>query len=130
MRKITDHKVNGLNDGLTITVLDEPGQGGANHVYSITALGEGWQDHEEGQAIVNLADIAFQNGPVQEFGINGISHEVLLAIIIDRLRSFQAGPFKNDFNERALHYTEMALMYLHSRTIERLNRGVEGTSQK
>ncbi len=35
MRTITDHKLNGLNDALEITVLDEPGQGGACHEYEI-----------------------------------------------------------------------------------------------
>ena len=36
MRTVTDHKLNGLNDALEITVLDEPGQGGACHAYAIT----------------------------------------------------------------------------------------------
>jgi hypothetical protein len=33
----------------------------------------------------------FQNGPIAEVGVNGVTHEVLLAIVADRLRSFQKG---------------------------------------
>ena len=31
MRELTDHKVNGLNEALTIIAIDNPGPGGANH---------------------------------------------------------------------------------------------------
>lgn len=31
MRKLTSHKVNGLNEALEVSVLDEPGQGNACH---------------------------------------------------------------------------------------------------
>jgi hypothetical protein len=34
-RKITDHKVNGLNEAIEIVSNDEPGPGGANHDYVI-----------------------------------------------------------------------------------------------
>lgn len=36
MRTLNEHKINPGNDTLTITVLDEPGHGGANHAYDIT----------------------------------------------------------------------------------------------
>lgn len=122
MRTVTDHKLNGLNDALEINVLDEPGQGGANHEYQIMVLGD-----EDG---VITTDIHFQNGPIQEAGVNGISGEALLAIVIDRLRSFQAGPFSCRENAVALTYAETALMWLQKRTRDRLARGVEGTNQK
>lgn len=35
MRTLTAHKVNGLNEALTINVLDQPGPGGACHSYEI-----------------------------------------------------------------------------------------------
>lgn len=121
MRTITDHKLNGLNDALTITVTDEPGQGGANHEYSILF------DKNGAPA---AASISFQNGPIQEAGVNGISGEALLAVVIDRLRSFQAGPFSCRENACALTYLETSLMWLQKRTRDRLARGVEGTNQK
>lgn len=122
MREITDHKLNGLNEALAITVLDEPGQGGASHVYAITNPTE--LGHRE------FVCISFQNGPIQEAGVNGISGESLIAIQIDRLRSFQAGQYACRENAIALTKLEEALMWLQKRTRDRMARGVEGTSQK
>jgi hypothetical protein len=135
MRTITDHKLNGLNDALTITVIDEPGQGGANHRYDITGFdtkGNPAELGEHGYATsFSRLPIIFQNGPVKEVGgANGISGEALLAIVIDRLRSFQAGPFSCRENACALTYLETSLMWLQKRTRDRLARGVEGTNQK
>lgn len=127
MRQITDHKVNGLNEDLHITVLDEPGQGGASHVYSI-AIGNNPGTDEGGSQ--EKCRIEFQNGPIKETGVNGISQEALLAIIIDRLRSFQAGEYKCRENALALTYCEEALMWLQKRTRDRMARGVEGINVK
>lgn len=126
MRTLTDHKLNGLNDALEITVRDEPGQGGACHEYGIS-----WGDPEDstGHSQRTLC-IGFQNGPIKEFGVNGISQEALLAILIDRLRSFQAGPYACRDNAVALTHIEEALMWLQKRTRERIARGVEGTNAK
>lgn len=123
MRVLTDHKLNGLNDALFITVLDEPGQGGANHAYQIGGF-TGAGDVET--AVV----LRFQNGPIAEHGVNGISGEALLAIQIDRLRGFQSGPYKCRENAIALTHLEEALMWLQKRTRERVARGVEGTSKQ
>jgi len=121
MRTVTDHKLNGLNEALEITVLDEPGQGGACHEYSITYVRRGE---------VKTKIISFQNGSIQEHGVNGISGEALMAIQIDRLRSFQAGPYACRENALALTALEESLMWLQKRTRDRLARGVEGTSEK
>lgn len=114
MRELNEHKVNPANDTLEITVEDEPGQGGANHHY-----------HVFGGLVDEV--IFFQNGPIAEFGVNGLTHEVLLAIVADRLRSFQAGPYACKANACALTHIEEALHWLQQRTIERMRRGVEGT---
>lgn len=122
MRTITDHIANPVNDRLEITVLDEPGAGGANHEYRITATDDGsGKPHA-------IADhhISFQNGPINEHGVNGVTQEVLLAVVIDRLRSFQAGPFACNENGEALAHAEQALDWLKSRTKARMARGVEG----
>jgi len=124
MRKLSDHKLNGLNDALEITVLDEPGAGGACHVYEIDQVGGA--PESGGKKTL----IEFQNGPIQEEGVNGISGEALMAIQIDRLRSFQAGPYACRENACALTYLETALMWLQKRTRDRMARGVEGTSVK
>ena len=117
MRTLTDHKVNDTNKELTINVLDEPGQGGACHEYEILCEKVGCR-------------IAFQNGPIKEFGVNGVTQEALLAIVCDRLRSFQAGQYSCRENAVALTHLETAQLWLHKRTLDRLARGVEGTNIK
>jgi len=121
MRKLTDHIVEGdpVTPHLDIRVMDEPGAGGASHEYCIA-----W-GNKPGQH----ASVLFQNGPIAETGVNGVTHEALLAILIDRLRSFEAGPFSCRENASALEHLDDALWYLKQRTRKRLERGVEGTHQ-
>jgi len=126
-RVITDHTVSGDQAvQLSVTVTDAPGQGGANHRYHIDWTGDTtWKNDQP-----NSLDIHFQEGPIKEFGVNGITQEALLAIVIDRLRSFQAGPYACRENAIALTHIEEALMWLQRRTVARIKRGVEGTNQK
>lgn len=123
MREIVEHKVNGLNEALGIHVLDEPGPGGACHHYQIDV-------NCESPKPTYVVNIKFQEGPIKESGINGISQEALLAIVIDRLRGFQDGEFSCRDNAIALTHVENALLWLQKRTRERMLRGVEGTNQK
>lgn len=116
LRKLTGHVVNPANDRITITVMDPPGSGGAHHHYSIDVAGS-----------ENGCDLVFQNGPIAEAGVNGITHEALLAVLIDRLECFQGGPFANDYNRDALQYLRGAQSILQVRTRDRMARGVEGT---
>jgi hypothetical protein len=117
MRTINAHKVNPANDLLEITVLDAPGAGGANHKYRIA-----WDNVTHG----GNCYIDFQNGPIAEHGVNGVTQEALLAIVIDRLRAFQAGPVACRENALALTKIEEAQHWLLHRTHERMARGVEG----
>lgn len=134
MRQLTDHKTNPANNELTITVCDEPGAGGASHLYRITGFNTKSNPSDVFQfAHGPLADqltVLFQNGPIGEVGVNGITQEALLAIVIDRLRSFQAGPYSCRENAIALTKCEEALMWLKKRTHDRTARGVEGTHEK
>lgn len=70
-----------------------------------------------------------QNGPIGEVGVNGVTNEALLAIIIDRLRSFESGPFTCEENRHALTLLDVALRYLNHRTARRVVAGVEGTHE-
>ena len=126
MRELTSHKVNGLNEALKIEVLDEPGAGGANHVYGITD--STFIGGSEPPKVT--CPIRFQNGPIAEAGVNGISGEALLAIVEDRLKCFQAGAYACRENAIALTHIQDAMHWLHHRTRERIARGVEGTSAK
>lgn len=119
MRELTGHKVNGLNEKLQISVLDEPGQGNACHKYAI-----GFIDSNK-----TLCSIDFQNGPVKEAGFNGISNESLIEVVIDRLRGFQSGQFACRDNAVALTKLEESMMWLQKRTRDRMARGVEGVNK-
>lgn len=121
LRELFDHRVNRANDALTLRVIDGPGQGNACHHYEVTGFEEAEQDS-------GTLSIHFQNGPIKEHGVNGITQEVLITICIDRLRSFQAGQYKCRENAIALTHLEDALMWLQKRTRDRMARGVEGTN--
>lgn len=133
-RSITDHVVNPANDQLTVTAVDAPGEGGANHLYMV----EGFDTltnpscpfkARHGQAAEHTT-ILFQNGPINEAGVNGLTQEVLLAIVADRLRGFQSGQFACRENALALTKIEEAMHWLQQRTIRRMRAGVEGTHVK
>ncbi len=129
MRELTSHKVNGLNESITITAVDEPGAGGANHIY-VMRVGVKPDHRDLSSYYSDEQTIQFQNGPIAEAGFNGISNEALLAIVEDRLACFQAGPYACVENENALGDVRSAMDQLHMRTKERAARGVEGTSAK
>ena len=113
-RTLTDHKINECNEALTITVCDDVGPGNAHHVYRIDGYG-------------GTCHISFQNGAIGEVGVNGITNEALLAVVADRLRCFQTGPYSCRENALALTKIEEAMQWLHHRTRVRMQRGVEGT---
>lgn len=136
MRKLTDHIVEGdsANHQIAIEVLDEPGAGGACHLYDLrgfdTASNLSDPFKRRYGTSADHSTVLFQNGPIREVGVNGVTHEALLAILIDRMRSFLAGPYSCRDNAIALTHLEEALMWLQRRTRERIKRGVEGTHQK
>lgn len=119
MRTLDDHKVNPANDTLTVTVHDEPGSGGANHHYTVE-----WRNRND---LHVRREIVFQNGPINEGGVNGLTNEALLAILCDRMRGFQSGPYHSADNAEALACMEQAQRALQRRTKARMARGVEGT---
>lgn len=107
MRTLEDHIVSGDQAvQLKIEVTDEPGAGGANHSYEITGF-----------------------DAVNQPGLMQLDHVDRLHVI-DRLRSFQAGPFSCRENAIALTHFEEGLMWLQRRTVARIKRGVEGTNVK
>jgi hypothetical protein len=134
MREITSHVVNPVNDKLKIFALDEPGSGGANHIYRV----RGADRLQSNPAVTQLHEdvepndiyVTFQNGGIVEAGVNGITQEVLLAIVEDRLTCFQKGPFACLENAYALSHVRIAMQILQNRTRERMSRGVEGRSVK
>lgn len=128
MVEITDHKANVCNQGITITAdARDPKNGNASHHYLIS-----WAKtfpHVPGSIpMAQCMFVDFQEGPIKEFGVNGVTNEAFIAIVIDRLRGFQSGPYACRENALALTKLEEGLMWLAQRTRLRELRGVEGTS--
>lgn len=131
MRTIESHKVNPANDVIQIEVTDAPGAGGANHRYELTGFDTSKNpsatDQHGYKSSYSREIILFQNGPIAEVGVNGVTQEVLIAICIDRLECFQAGPYASPDNQTALYHLQKAQEALLNRTRARMSRGVEGT---
>jgi len=123
-RLITTHQVNGLNKALTIEVLDKPGQGNACHHYMVS-----WLKDSKPYSYTFKTSIEFQNGLINEVGVNGLSNTALLAIVRDRLEGFQSGIYACSENQEALDSIVSAMESLASRTRKRVSLGIERTSQ-
>jgi len=59
--------------------------------------------------------LTFQRGDPLEHGINGLTNEVLIAIIIHRLEGYQSGYFKCQDNDSAIEALQSALYHLLTR---------------
>jgi hypothetical protein len=117
---ITDHHDgHGLNEAIVIRA-DEPGPGGASHRYQLGIAA--------GPTAVDCGFIQFQKGPRNESGSTpGATEAALLAILIDRLRGFQAGPYACRENAIQLTKLEECLHWTKARADARAKRGVLGT---
>lgn len=127
MQEIHAHKSRRDDPGpVLLADHDRLGPGGVTHRYIIEA------DYTRNPAAANactLIEIPFQFGGVPDHGVNGVTVEALIAICIDRLTRFQAGPFKCQENHDANKHLWAALHSLHERTRNRYRRGVEGKDQ-
>ncbi len=121
MRELTGHKVNPANDKIKLVATDEP-EFNANHVYRM-------EYSPDNNGYMQAQTLSFQKGPINKFGVNGITQEALIEICIDRLRSFQKSKFACRENAIALTKLEEAKLWLHSRTSSRMERKVEGTHE-
>jgi hypothetical protein len=123
MRQLTSHAVNICNQSITIDT-DEPDPvSNMPHEYVMRIHpGPGRTLSEP-----NVQALRFQNGPIGEVGVNGVTHEVLLAILIDRLQGAQKSKYACRENALALTKLEEAAQWLEARTKARVARGVEGT---
>lgn len=105
-----------------VICLDDPGIGGACHEYQVLPVSV----KKENEPEPVFASVHFQNGAIQESGVNGCHNEDLLAIVVDRLQGFQNGDFKCRENVLAITKIEEALHWLRHRTDSRIARNVEG----
>jgi hypothetical protein len=64
-----------------------------------------------------IKDLNFQIGDPGVYGVNGVTNEALLAIMIHRLQGFQNNSSTNcSENQEAINHMELAMEALYSRT--------------
>lgn len=131
MRKLNGFEINKANKSLSVTVIDDPGPSGASNRFDIegfnTKNNPSAEHPEWGKAVFSRSVLVFQNGPIRETGVNGITHEVLIEIILDRLKGFQTTKYVCRENEMAIKALEEAKNWLNARTQKRMDQGIEGT---
>ena len=115
---VTDHFDGlGLND--TIRIEADHVEYGAAHVYRFF-IGE-----------LQVGFLQFQQGPrLDPNSIPGVTEAALLAVVADRVRGFQSGPFSCRENALVLTKTEEAIHWTRHRAEERKRRGVLGKAEK
>lgn len=83
------------------------------------------EDKEE-----SYINIKFQEGAIQEVGVNGAQIENVIDVLIERLEGFQKGGYPCRENALAITKLEEARMWLNERTRKRKEQGIEGKSEK
>jgi hypothetical protein len=123
-RELYDHKVNRFNrECVYVSTADERASDNAHHKYDIAVYP---LDAAPEAKPVAFLEIPFQNGGLKEVGANGITDQALLAIVIDRMRSFNDGQFRCRENSIIVTKLEEALLWMEKRGNDRARRGVEG----
>jgi hypothetical protein len=124
-RELFDHKNNKFNrECVEVKTADLRASDGAHHKYKISVYPD-LTTGQDGTAVEEVV-LNFQNGGLAEVGANGITDQALLAIVLDRLRSFNDGPFRCRENSVMITKIEEALMWGEKRANDRARRGVEG----
>jgi hypothetical protein len=121
MRQVKNRDVTMMRDAIQI-MAGEPGAGGASTYYELYLV-------EDDLHTKRTVPITFQTGnPAEE--LTGFTNEALLSIVLDRLEGFQSGPFSSRETACAKTHIEEALHWMHSRSLERADRGVLGKLEK
>lgn len=121
MHDLTDHQFPGdeLNDMIIVTADDrDPNNGNASHCYNLS------------YGSMDCGFINFQHGPRNKEGsLPGVTDAAVLAILLDRYRGFQEGPFACRENALVITKLEEALHWMQNRTLKRLQQGVLGKNE-
>lgn len=110
----------------------------APHLFEVTAVPQStigmFRPDDEGIVTFRPDDegivvgvVKFQEGPIKEFGVNGVMNEDLISMIICRLEHFNQSEFSCMENSMAITKLQESLMWLGKRTKNRRDRGIEGT---
>ena len=126
----------GLNDLITIRKSSKDlGNGHAAHCYTFfMEISETERSRElcaPGQVGERVGALRFQHGPRNERdSMPGLTNEAVVAVVLDRLRDFQCGPFKCRENAIAITKLEEALLWMDKRARTRHKQGVLGKNEK
>ena len=101
---------------------ENPNAGNGRHFYQIV----------ERDTQAPILAIQFQNGALNEpdAKINGVLTTCLLAVLVDHLKSFQAGPYSSRETAIMITHLEDAQNWAARRQDDRASRGVQGKHQK
>jgi hypothetical protein len=125
-RPLYDHMVNRFNrECINVLTADERASDNAHHAYVI-GVSRGAECSTERDEVVERCELNFQNGGLKEVGANGITDQALIAVVLDRMRSFNDGQFRCRENSMIITKLEEAMMWMEKRGNDRARRGVEG----
>lgn len=125
-------------DGSTLVVyaLDEVDpKSQASHLYEIAVLERAPVSPEEAALGCTKRTeprlsvvLPFQKGGTKDVGLNGITNEALIKVILHRIACFQASPYACEENIYIHDRLTEALRWIDHRRNNRRERGVDGTS--
>lgn len=114
-RHVTLHQVDACNRALTVIGYPRGEPAWDCSDYRVFGIDGGEADDPQDHGY----PLTFQRGPVFEFGRNGLTNEVLLAVVIDRLESFQEGPHACVENSQAISHLRFVLGLMRQRSERR-----------
>ena len=126
-RELYDHKNNKFNrECVEVKTADLRASDNAHHAYKIEVFQVSNFPTDKENSPVETCFLNFQNGGLKEVGANGITDQALLAIVLDRVRSFNEGQFRCRENSIVITKLEEAMLWLEKRANDRARRNVEG----
>jgi len=100
-----------------------------NFIANIRGYDYDARNHEHGYSNIKFICYEHKEDGARELVHDGVTNEVLLEILIDRLGVLNA-ELPDDMTAQAQHHLVIALDILHRRTAFRMQKGVEGTNKQ